>query len=281
MKIRLKVALAVIAFGLVSLASADERLFTYTHEAEVLPKGAMEFEQWATNRFGKAKGVYSRWDIREEFEAGLTDNLSGAIYINFQSKFTSLVDEDTLSATFGTDVDTEESQFEGLNLELKYRILNPNTSPVGFLIYFEPGFGANEWETELKLVASSNLGEKWVMALNYTVEPEWSATASKQSSELNLEATLGLAYKADPKFSIGLEGRNHSEWPDFDTPTGGYQEHSAWFLGPALHVAQEKWWATLTVLPQVGAWPETIKGDGRDLNGHERVETRLIAGINF
>src|SRR5882724_12258113 len=71
------------------LGLADERLFTYTYQAEVLPKGALEFEQWITNRNGRASGVYSAFDLREEFEAGLTDKLTTAVYLNTKSEYQS------------------------------------------------------------------------------------------------------------------------------------------------------------------------------------------------
>src|SRR5437762_1400685 len=89
----------LILAGLIlgATAHADERFFSYVHEAEALPKGAMEFEQWATNSFGKDKGFYSTWLVREEFEAGLTENLTAAFYLNFSSKFVSVTDEDPLS----------------------------------------------------------------------------------------------------------------------------------------------------------------------------------------
>jgi len=54
-------------------ARADERLFTYSYEAEVLPKGGVEFEQWLTHRRGKQDGVFAAWDFREELEFGLTE----------------------------------------------------------------------------------------------------------------------------------------------------------------------------------------------------------------
>src|SRR5438477_13207286 len=53
----------------------------------------------------------------------------------------------------------------------------------------------------------------------------------------------------------------------------------AWFVGPNVHYARGKWWATLTVLPQVHGSPDTR--DGLELEEHEKIEVRLIAGINF
>ena len=66
---------------------ADERFFTYIQDADVIPKGGWEFEQWVTYRKGYPGGDRDfnqyLWDFREEMEYGFTDRLSGALYLNF------------------------------------------------------------------------------------------------------------------------------------------------------------------------------------------------------
>jgi hypothetical protein len=57
-------------------------------------------------------------------------------------------------------------------------------------------------------------------------------------------------------------------------------EHAALFLGPAIHYRAEKWWITLTVLPQIVALKGST-GDSVNLDEFERVQIRLIFGINF
>src|SRR5437667_8005522 len=95
-------------------ARADERLFTYVQEAEVLPRGGLEFEQWLTHRRNKADGVFARWDFREELEYGLSDRMTAAGYLNFKSTHsegvTGLANEDSF-------------EFEGISTELKYQVL--------------------------------------------------------------------------------------------------------------------------------------------------------------
>ena len=74
-----------LAFCLSSPAlHADERAFTYSYEAvSVLPKGGVELEQWITYRAGKEDGRFTRWDLREEIEFGVTDRYTTALYLNF------------------------------------------------------------------------------------------------------------------------------------------------------------------------------------------------------
>jgi hypothetical protein len=260
-----------------ALAHADERYFGYVYTADVLPKGAAEFEQWITNHSGKANEVYSKWILREEMEYGLSDRVTAALYLNFADLYESVRDEDPASLTYGTALNTEETLFEGVNVELKWQLLSPSTGPVGLLLYYEPGFGHGEWEHEFKVVASTET-EKWVTALNLTAEPEWMRDAVTQTEELNLEVTLGLAYKLSPVCSVGLEGRMHTEIPSF--LHDGVQEHAAYFLGPNLRYATEKFNLALTVLPQLRGWPVTLgESDGRHLLAHEMVETRLVLAI--
>ena len=246
-------------------ARADERLFTYTYEAEVLPKGGVEFEQWLTHRRGKEDVVFSAWDFREELEFGLTEKLTSALYLNFRNTHS----EDAPSV-----VDQDKFEFKGVSSEWKYQLLNPNTKPVGVLIYAEATYEGEEFELEEKIVLQKNFGEKWVLALNATVEQEWKFEPAATESELGLELTGGLSYKLTPHWALGLEGRNVRKFPDFDS-----EKSSAWFVGPAIHYGSSKWWTTLTVLPQVAGRPDTRSG--LNLDEHERIEVRLIAGINF
>ena len=50
---------AVLATSIVG-ARADERFFTYVYDADVLPKGRWEFEQWLTYRKGFPGGIFYR-----------------------------------------------------------------------------------------------------------------------------------------------------------------------------------------------------------------------------
>src|SRR6266496_4025951 len=93
---------ALMTAGVLLMADAvrsDERLFGYVQEAEVLPKGGREFEQWLTHQRGRTDGVFAAWDFREELEYGVTDRATVAGYLNFKSTHsegvTGLADEDS------------------------------------------------------------------------------------------------------------------------------------------------------------------------------------------
>src|SRR4026207_1688267 len=107
---------------------ADERFFTYSYEASsVLPKGGVEFEQWITYSGGKEDGNFSRWDLREELEFGITDRYTTAVYLNFRDTHSDI------TADPADDVD--EFEFKGVSSEHKFQFLNPHTKPIGLLGY--------------------------------------------------------------------------------------------------------------------------------------------------
>ncbi len=254
------------ALGLaISQTHADERLFTYSYQAEVLPKGRAEFEQWITHSRGKEEGVFSRWEFREELEYGLTEKLTTALYLNGRSTHSDGVP--------GRD-DEDKFQFKGISSEWKYQLLNPYTQPVGLLAYGEVRYDGEEVELEEKLIFQKSFGEKWVLALNAAVEEEWAFESDETERELALEFSGGLSYRITPRWAIGLEALNRRFFGDYEG-----QLTDAYFVGPALHYGANRWWATLTVLPQVHGSPDTRSG--LQLDEYARIEVRLIAGVNF
>jgi hypothetical protein len=258
------VAGALLLTSLVT-SRADERAFSYTYEADILPKGGWEFEQWLTHRRGHSGESFSRWDFREEIEYGLAEKVSTALYLNFKQQRTE------------TDLETEnEFEFEGISSEWRYQLFNPQTSPVGVTLYFEPTYNGHEAELEEKVILSRNFGEKWIAAFNATLEQEWEWEHHETEEESVLEFTGGVSYKLTPHWWLGLEGRNHRI---FEGLALDHEEASAWFLGPTVHYGSSRWWANLTVLPQVAGSPDTH--GGRELIEHEKVEVRLLVGINF
>jgi hypothetical protein len=252
----------------VDVARADERMFTYNYEAvSVLPKGGMEFEQWLTYRGGKQDGVFSRWDLREELEYGVADRYTTSLYLNFRNVH---------SAGVTGMADTDRFEFRGVSSEHKYQLFNPQTKPLGVLLYGEVTTDGKELELEEKLVLQKFFGDTWNAVINVTLEQEWEFEPLETEETLALELSAGLSYKLSSHWSVGLEAMHVREFAGIGF---GSQEVSAWFVGPNIHYGTSKWWATLTVLPQVAGRPETESG--LNLTDRERVEVRLIAGINF
>lgn len=245
-------------------ANANERHFTFTYETAVLPVGAREIEIWVTPRIGREE-FYSRFDVRTEFEVGLTDRLQTALYLNGKS-----VSQET--ADGGTET---EFEFAGVSSEWKYKLLDPVADALGLALYGEVTGSTDELELEAKLITDKRVGNV-LFAANLVAENEWGFGAGETGREFALEADLGLSYFLTTKLSFGLELRNHNEIPE-----GKGWEHSALFLGPVVSYAEESWWVALAVLPQLPALDGAEAGDRRILDEHEKINARLLFSIHL
>jgi hypothetical protein len=250
---------------------ADERRFTYVYEPETLPQGLLEFENWVTLRAGRNKTVgqedYNRWDLRQELEYGVTDRYTLALYLNESS--TSFRDP-------ATGANESEFTWQGLSLENRFNVLNPATHKIGLTLYLEGRYSGEEAAVEEKIIIGQRHGI-WKWAFNLENETEWEDNLSEVEGEIG--ASLGLARDFGKHWSVGLELRNENTLPAYES-----WENSALFLGPVVSYRQEKWWAALTVMPQIYGWNNSASQDGNrhlELDDHERINVRLLLGFNF
>ncbi len=252
-------------------ASGTERYFTYTYEPETMPRGLLEYEQWVTLRAGRSKAVgqdnFNRWELRHELEYGITDNYTLSLYLNESVE------------SFRSPQTREHHthlHFDGVSLENRLMLLNPADHTVGLAIYLEPRFAGDEAELEQRIILGQRLGD-WKWALNLTHATEWSDDL--KATEGEVEISLGLTRQLGPHWNVGLEVRDHNELPDYRI-----WENTALYIGPVATYRQEKWWATLAVMPQVfGANFNGNPGGNNwlELEGHERWNVRLIVGFSF
>ncbi len=265
-----RISIAILAGSLCFSAYANERYFTYTYEPETMPEGGMEFEQWVTLRAGRNAAVgqenYSRWDLREELEYGVTDNYTVSLYLKTKSERYTEPDGNKFS----------DFSFDGVSLENRYMVLNPADHAVGLSLYLEPSYSGDEAELEEKIILGQRHGN-WKWALNLTHATEWADDFNETEGEL--EATFGVAYQLTKRCAVGIEVRDHNELPEYDR-----WENTALYVGPVVSYKTEKWWAALSVMPQVfganwGGDPD--KNSHFELEGHEHVNVRLIVGLSF
>src|SRR5262245_16574576 len=261
-------------------AHADENLWGYLYGSDTLPKGRSEVYVWWTNRVDKADGEYRGTDIKFEVEHGFSDRFQMSLYLNSRGHHIENVTGLENRDVFG---------FDGMQVAFKYAPMSVYKDPFGLALYFEPGYshrdkisGApiQEWEYEAKVIAQKNFAEdRLALATNLTLEQEFEREEGDVDFEGELvgEWTTGLSYRFAPGWHAGVELRAHTEFPDMDFAN---QEHAAWFAGPNLHYGGQKWWATVTVLPQIGGWPHE-DGSKLHLEEHERLETRLKLGVNL
>jgi hypothetical protein len=271
-------------------ARSDENLFGYSYGSETLPKGSWELYNWMTWRTSKGKGDYDAIDLSQEVEYGITDRLQASFYLN--ERYHSIRDAAPIEDGEPEYRNRDQFAFQGVQTSVKYNFLSPYDAPLGFSLYFEPGYSridkisgehGTEWEFEAKALFQKNfLDDQLIAVLNITPEVELEKMHGDDEfeKEFLLEFTGGLTYRIAPKWYLGVESRYHSEYPEFDKEWT--REHWAVFLGPALHYGSEKWWFTLTVLPQIYGKPQDgDRSHTLHLDEHERVEVRLKTGFNF
>jgi len=272
MKLSFLTCATIVAWSFsASIAKADGHRFGYTYEPETPPKGELEFEQWVTLRAGRDRSVgqdrYNLWEFREELEYGVTDNYAVSLYINTQNE--SFRDP---SAAQGSG----RFSFDGVSIENRYLVLDPRDHPIGLTLYLEPRFSGREAEVEEKLILGQRHGD-WKWAVNFTHATEW--LEGLRTLEGEAELSLGMGRQLTQHWFAGLEVRDHNELPDY-----GRWENTAVFAGPSVSYLRKKWWVTLSVLPQVYGtnFLGVPHGSGElDLEGHERVNVRLLFGIEF
>jgi hypothetical protein len=243
-------------------ALASERHFTYTYESAVLRPGGREIEPWSTFRLGRSD-FYSRLDSRLELELGLTERLQTALYLNAKA----VAEETPLGRTTSTEL-------AGISSEWKLKLADAVADRVGVALYGEIGAGPTELELEGKLILDKRVG-RWLGALNLVAEHEWEFEEAGTEGETALEVDAAFCWFLTPRLAAGLELRSHTVLPPEGEPT-----RSALFLGPAFSYAREGWWVAASVLPQIRALAGASDG-GLDLEEHERVEVRVLFGLEF
>ena len=252
-------------------ALADNRIFTYTYEPETEPRGDWEYEQSVTLRAGRNEAVgqknYQRWQFREEIEHGVTDNYTVGLYLNHDY---------TYFSDPATGATTSHHEWTGVSLENRYLVLNPADHAVGLTLYLEPTYDGSNFELEQKLILGQRHGD-WKWALNLTHATEW--VDNFRDNEGEVEVSFGLARQLNRRWSLGIEIRDHNELPRYKE-----WENTALYIGPVVSYRRANWWAALSVMPQVYGANFTDNPDNNprlELEGHERLNVRLLVGISF
>jgi hypothetical protein len=285
------------AIGLPLPTMADEGIFGYVRGAEVLPKSAWDFEQWFTSRRDKGIGTYEALDTKTEVDYGVTDRLQVS------------------AALFGLGINTQGIMIDayvpkdekytwkpaGVEAALKYNYLSPAKDDIGLSQYtavyyfgqdvhsgqkkdvfkFETMLIAQKYYLDGELIAAGNLGIEAAHAKRAPIaglpaDFEWPTTPEM---EIEITAAAGISYRIAPRWFVGAEVFYQTE---HETEVG--QERWSIQAGPTLHYASQRWWASLTWLPQLkGGGLQYAGQTDTDLHLIEKTkqEIRLKFGINF
>lgn len=244
---------ALLALGLLSSttsANASERRFSYSYETTGMPKGAWEYEQWATWKSYDDGDVFQ---FRHEIEYGITDTLTLDIYLaNWEYE--------------SFDGEGSEAEYESSGFSLRQQLTDPNKAFLGSALYGEVLVGPEEVELEGKLLLQKNVGPL-VFVYNLVVEAEWEGEDLGDLDESTgvWENTFGVSYQVTPNFFVGAEALHEIEFEEWSEAG----DHVV-YLGPNISFRKGHVFATLAGLFQL-----------TDVDGEPDAQLRIIAGITF
>jgi hypothetical protein len=260
----------LLGFLLLSLSTfAQDRLFTYTYQSNVLNRGQKELEVWTTMKTGRTD-FYNAFDHRLEFEVGLGKKLQTSFYLNYG--YSKGIETDN-----GVQSLIDKTSY-GFSNEWKLKLSDPVVDPIGSALYFEYGLGTDETELEGKLILDKQLG-KSTHAFNlvgeYEIEREFETNGNRidvaSEGEFKLEFNYGYSYKFSKNLALGLEVMNQN------TISEGNWEYSTLSAGPTLSYNFEGFWVNLTCLPQL----TNLKTGSLEFHDSQRLQNRLIFSYVF
>jgi hypothetical protein len=243
------------ALALATPACADEPLFGYVNTTDLLPKGKLQLETWATLQHGDALGEYRALQGRTEVDYGLTSRVQFTAYLNY-SAFDAHIDTAAARALGLTpEGHVEDSQVDGVTGEVIWRLASPYLDPVGFAVLLDGTAGRGQEVVGVKAIGQKNFrDDTLVLAANIRAdfglrEPRANDAFGLPSSRhvTTFEASAGASYRFRPNWSAALEVRAR------DVRAGGDSLSRGVFLGPTIHYGGERWFATLTALKRISA----------------------------
>ncbi|MCB0726587.1 MAG: hypothetical protein KDD00_03940 [Ignavibacteriae bacterium] len=265
-----KILAVLSVFLLTDFTYSDDRRFTYTYESSTLAKNEKDMEIWTTYK-GSRETFYSAFENRLEFEVGLTNKLQTAFYLNTKN----VTKANSTTGNYDT-----EFEFKGISSEWKYQLFNKYKDGIGFAPYIELGLNTDEIKLEAKLITDKQISKKFLIAFNAVGEYEWEYNPSPDptSKKFEMEFDLGLAYDISHDFSVGLEARSHTEYPN-----GEGSIFSSMFIGPNISYRGESWFMACTYLPQIPAIQRSVNepNSALVLDEQERNNVRLILGFTL
>jgi len=269
----------IILFTFANISFAQDRMFAYTYQTNVLNKGDFDLEFQNTLRTGKV-GAYSPYvfgqhlNQRLELEVGLGKKVQTSFYFNSELFHYA----DTSSANINQELKVSFSN------EWKWKLSDPVANRIGSALYGEFEFGGSNVEFEGKLILDKRINNE-LFAFNlvgkYEIEKEISRenNITKALWTHNSPVELYFAYMHffKPHIGLGFEIKNNNDI----TKEDGWI-NSVLFGGPAFFVSAGRFFTTISVLPQfVNLHKTTLAPGNRDRNDFETAEFRILVGYDF
>lgn len=254
-------------------ARADDQPFLTLYMTDIDSQGEREAEQWLGWKTGETGSSYNDFISRTEFEYGITDNLQGSLYLNYErSHFRSDL------APFSSE--TENSV--GVSGEVIWRLLNADFDPFGFALYVEPSWNTDEREVESKILLQKNfMNDALRCALNVNFENIWNRENNGWDADSALEFDAGVAYALTPELSAGLEFDNERAFEGLIMGGASREQASAFFLGPTIDYEPLPWKITFGAQAQL-PWATSPSGNpGAVVGGFEAQAERFRVALRI
>jgi hypothetical protein len=252
------------------MARADDQPFLTLYMTDVDSQGEREVEQWLGWKGGETGASYNDLLSRTELEYGITDNLQGSLYLNYEW-------DRIHSHVLPSSSETENSV--GVSGELIWRLLDSDFDPFGFALYVEPSWNTDEREVESKILLQKNfLNDALRCALNINFEDDWERQSNGWDRDSALEFDAGAAYAVTPELSTGLEFDNERAFEGLVMGGVAREQASAYFLGPTMDYEPLPWKITVGAQAQL-PWATSPAGNpGAVIGGFEaRAERFRVA----
>jgi hypothetical protein len=277
----LLLVLLLISSGARATTIETEHLFGFTIGSDVGEVGEREIEGSVTGRFAKRTGSYNAGSSTLSAEFVPLPNL--------RTEFTGAVVAYDVAGVSGL-ADQRYAAFGGLSADIRYRILDRATAPIGFAIGAEPHWGrADEATGEpvnqygVDFVAAADweiIRDRVVAAFNLLYQPE--TIRSKATGTWSQESTAGIAMAVMAQVRSGVfvggEARYLRKYEGLGLDTLAGQ---GFFIGPTVYVRlSEKAWIAAAWSAQVAGQATTSAGS-LDLVNFERHQARVLFGVNF
>ncbi|MBN8992678.1 MAG: hypothetical protein J0H42_30955 [Rhizobiales bacterium] len=258
-----------------------EHLFGFMLGSDIGTVGEREFQSQTTGRFARNGGNYRAVGQELELEFVPVENFRVELGSSFASHY--------IRGVPGLE-DRRQLAWEGLSVDLRYRLLDRDAAPFGFTVALETHANRID-ETSAAVVRSYGTGltlafdrelipNVAVAAFNLFYQPEWTRFIGSGAAEQ--ESTVGAAFalmvQARPGLFLGGEARYLRQYEGI-----GLQELAgqALFVGPTAYF-QLSPRSRLTAAWSIQAWGRPAGSNAAlDLVNFERHQARLIFGVNF
>ena len=258
----------------------SEHIFGVTEGSDIGEAGEKEAEVEPFGRFGKRSGTYAATSTEVMVKYTPVDTFRFAPVVAFASH--------NISNVPGLP-NTDQFRFEGIGVELRYRLLDREKAPFGLTLSALPAFNhvdetsglpVGQFGVEfLALMDKELVPDRVFAAINLLYEPEWTR---EPTGEREREATAGvsgaLSLHVAPGVFVAAEARYLRKYQGV---TLNAFLGEALFVGPSLYMKfPNQWFASV-------AWNAQVAGHAvgdpapLDLTNFERHNVRLRFGLNF